>query len=435
MKTNIALISLALLAVACAKDPSGNALPSGDVRFAASFDEVFVKTELSGTKVLWQKDDAISILWEGGNTTAVAASAGESTSFSAEVGTADTYYAVYPSSVTSSLSGDVLSVTVPAAQHGTFAEANIAIARTSSDKKTFAFKNLCALGKITLERSDIAEIRFAGAGNEALAGTVAVTLDGNGIPSCGEGAADTEIVLTPASGEAFAAGTYYFSLLPQDLEDGLSVTLTTSTGATILKKASASKAEMDRSAVMEFGKPDGSATEVTVTFDFSIVPQLEGWPVAKGTHVDGGTPAVYPVDGTDYTFILADCDGAKSLDVFWAGTSSSRTHSVLFMASGLRYFGFPVLEGYKLTKVDCTCFRYSAGTEPVMGIVTDIVGDSKVNPYDGNHDEYIVHDLVGLGINGNVTTFNLSGTEAGTRYYMYCKAKGGFTSLTLTYTR
>ena len=129
MKKTLLLTLLAVLAIACTKEPS---MPEDDpALFNASFAEApAVKTTLEGTKVLWAASDEISILWDGGSTVAQAASAGETTTFSATVGAADTYYAVYPSSVTAALSGSDLSLTVPAAQHGTFGEANIAVAST-----------------------------------------------------------------------------------------------------------------------------------------------------------------------------------------------------------------------------------------------------------------------------------------------------------------
>lgn len=439
MKTHIALISLAFLAAACAKEPSQQGSSGGDIEFSASLEEQLSKTELSGTKVLWVEEDAISILWDGGSTVAEAASAGAQTTFSATVDAADEYYAVYPASAAAAYSAGSLQITVPASQHGTFAEANIAVAKTTSDQKTFAFKNLCALGKITLERDDIAEIRFAGAGSEAIAGTVPVTLGADGVPSYGAGADGKEIVLTPASGATFAAGTYYFSVLPQSLDNGLSVTLSTAGGTTVLKRASVNKAPLDRSAVLNLGTPEGFATEISLTFDFSVLPQIEGWPTAKtGTgsdpHKDGGNPHVYPLDGADYTFILADCDGASTQDVFWAGSTASRPHSVLFLASQYRYFGFPSLADYKLVQVKCENFRYSKSTAPQMGIVNSILGN-KVNPYDGEHEDVIVHDLQTWGENGEIQTYDLEGTEKDTVYYLYSKAAGGIISLTLTYTK
>lgn len=436
MKQKRIIISLALLslAVSCAKEQSDVQPVSGNaVTFSASFGEdVAVKTELSGTKINWiEDDDVISILWNGGSTTAAAASSGATTSFEAAVDPADTYYGVYPSSVTSEYSAGALSVTVPTAQHGTFAEANILVAGTTSAAKRFSFKNLCSLGQITLSRNDITEIRFWGTNNEGLSGTVTVSLDGSGIPSCETGTTDKEIVLTPASGDTFAAGTYYFSLIPQALSEGLSITLSTAGGKTVLKRSGAKSASMDRSKIMNFGTLDsaGVPSEMVLTFDFKGTPQ-DGWPTANAAvaHVDGGTKCAYTLDGTAYDFILADADGASGLNVFWPSTNK------LYLRYEKRYVGLPKLEGYKLVKVVCTCVRWNSTTVPKIGIV-DKIFDKADDPYDGTHEGNIVGSLQEWGATGTVHTYNLSGTALNTVYYLCSKNPSGFNQLKLTYSK
>lgn len=464
MKKIYVILGVALLSAACAKAPAADApgaeepaveTPATEevknVVFSASFaEEPAVKTVLEGDgtvkNVNWVKDeDVISILWDGGSATAAAETSGATSSFSAGVGAASLYYGVYPSSVASSYSAGTLSVTIPSAQHGTFAEANIAVASTTSSSLNFGFKNLCALAKVTITRSDIAEIRFAGAGNEVLAGAVAVSLDGSGIPSCDASSAlDKEIVLTPATGTAFAAGTYYFSMVPQDLTSGLSIQLTTESGKTIMTRATAKTASLERSVILNFGTLDttGTPSELKLTFDFTGT-QLAGWPTAKVTGGAAPRNCTYALDGTNYVFVLADCTGASSQDVFWAGTSGDRTHGVLFMSSQYRYFGLPVISGYKLSKVECTRYAYSATKNPIIGVVNAIIGAE--SPYNGSHDEIIVKATVGTkdgsyqtwsGTNGTVYTYDIdANTSVNTQYYLYAANPSGFTSLKLIYTK
>ena len=250
-------ILLAVLAIACAKEPAGNS-DGGNTLFNARFGEApAVRTALSGTKVLWTADDEITLFWNDGYTTAKAASAGETTTFPATVGTADVYYAVYPSSVPASFAAGALTLTVPAAQHGSFAEANLAVARTTD--KTLSFKNLCGLGKFTLSRDDIAEVRFAGAGQENICGEAEIDIDDSDIPSFGD-AAGKEIVLTPASGSAFAAGTYYFAVIPSTLSSGIAFTLKTSGGESLPVKSSTKRADLVRSRILNFGTIDGESS-------------------------------------------------------------------------------------------------------------------------------------------------------------------------------
>lgn len=430
-----ALPLLAVFTFSCTKEKASDLRPvSGDtITFSASFGEdVAVKTTLSGTKINWvEADDVISVLWDGGATTAAALSSGATTSFEASVDAADAYYGVYPSSVVSAYSGGTLSVTIPDSQHGTFAEANILVASTSSASKKFNFKNLCSLGQITLSRSDITEIRFNGGSNEGLSGTVTVSLDGSGIPSCATGTTGKEIVLTPAEGDTFAAGTYYFSLIPQALTEGVTITLSTAGKKTVLKRTGTKAASMERSQIMNFGTLDtaGTPTEMQLTFDFKGTPQA-GWPTANAavSHVDGGTKCTYTLDGTGYDFILADANGASGLNVFWPATNK------LYLRYEKRYLGLPKIEGYKLVKVECTCVRWNSSTVPKIGIV-DRIFDKGDDPYDGTHDSAIIGPLQEWGANGTVHTYNLSGTALNTMYYLCSKNPSGFNSLKLTYSK
>ncbi len=448
MKKLYLLLGIAFFVATCAKEPVNSNQEVNrevvetpivnDVIFSASFAEnPSVKTVLDGEgtekSVLWVAgDDVISILWDGGSTTSAATSSGATTEFSASVDAKELYYGVYPSSVTSSFTSSVLSVTIPSAQHGTFAEANIAVASATSSSLNFSFKNLCALAKLTLTRDDIAEIRFAGAGSEVLAGTVNVSLDGSGVPSCdASGATATEIVLTPSSGTAFAAGTYYFSMIPQSLSSGLSITLTTSSGKTVMTRVGSKAASLERSAILNFGTLDtsGTPTKLQLTFDFTGTPQ-DGWPTANAAvaHVDGGTTCTYTLDNTAYKFVLADANGASGLNVFWPTTDK------LYLRYEKRYVGLPKLEGYKLVKAVCTCVRWSSGTVPKIGIV-DQIFDKDDDPYDGTHDSHIFGALQEWGATGSVHTYDLSGTSVNTMYYLCSKNPSGFNQLVLTYTK
>ena len=466
MKKIYVILGVALLSAACAKAPAADApgaeepaveTPATEevknVVFSASFaEEPAVKTVLVGDgtvkNVNWVKDeDVISILWDGGSATAAAETSGATSSFSAGVGAASLYYGVYPSSVASSYSAGTLSVTIPSAQHGTFAEANIAVASTTSSNLNFGFKNLCALAKVTITRSDIAEIRFSGAGNEVLAGAVTVSLDGSGIPSCDASSAlDKEIVLTPATGTAFAAGTYYFSMVPQDLSSGLSIQLTTESGKTIMTRATAKKASLERSVILNFGTLDtiGTPTELKLTFDFTGTAPA-GWPTntANFTYDPKGAGyrdvqrrhnCTYTLDGTDYSFMLANCDGADANEVYWTARAAGKTNCI-HLKSQYRYFGFPAISGYKLTKVVAKCERYSSGTVPKIGIVSDILGYA-INPYtNDSYSSYIIESLQEWGATGSIQTYTLDETVAGTMYYFFCSVAGGFNQLELTYTK
>lgn len=433
MKKIVYILSVALAAAACSKTESPLTTPETvdsavtQVEFTASFGEApVVKTQLSGTSVLWNAGDEIKILWDGGSTTAQADKAGATANFPATVGNASEYFAVYPSSASVSLSSGTLAVVVPSEQNGAFEDANIAIAKTSA--QSMVFKNLCALGKFTLTRSDIARVVFRGHENAPLAGNATLSIDGSGIPSASSVASPVDsIVITPSSGSAFAAGDYYFSAIPGNLS-AVSFKLTTVSGNTILGKAKSSSATLARSEALNFKTLDASGTPTTITlkFDFQCDP-LPGWPTSK---IDGNfvTPLqlTYPLDGTAYTFVFRECAQSTGTQyrIFWS-TNNATYGNRLSIDARYRYCGIPAIPGYKLVKAELWQVRMGssdASSKPRVAIadgVPDEVPSSSAAYVlvSGGEDQTWASGLAGKVLNGPYT-YNLNGTSAGTNYYI-----------------
>ena len=432
MKKIVYILSVALAAAACSKpeSPVTNPEPqepvTGKVEFTAVFGEAPVmKSELSGESVLWKAGDEISILWDGGNTTAQADAAGAQANFSANVDEASEYFAVYPSKASVSLSKGALTVGIPAEQNGAFEDVNIAIAKTT--ERSLVFKNLCALGKITLSRNDIAKIEFKGGEGQSLAGDVTLSLDGDGVPSVISTASAAEsIVLTPASGDAFAAGSYYFAAIPGTLNK-VEFTLTTVSGNTILGKASANPAELLRSKALNFGTLDaeGAATTMTLTFDFQG-DALEGWPTAaQAANTLESKTVTYPLDGTDYEFKLhfPQTSDTKPRGVYW-GYSDSYGNRLLLNGK-FKYAGIPAISGYKLVKVILWQKRQGNDDKEDVPAVAISAEAPATNPSSTASMNLVSGGdrltwKAGLGKNeiGGPYTYNLSGTEEGTNYYI-----------------
>ncbi len=428
------LISLAVLAIACTREPVFTEKKSESV-FGARFVEAPAsKTVIDEKKVLWTTEDRISILWDGGSAVAQSETPGLETRFVATVGDAADYYGVYPSSVTATLSGSNILLTVPSAQHGGFAEANIALAK--SDAGVFAFKNLCAIGKLVLQRSDIAEIRISGNGGEALCGDVSVSLDSEGIPSC-SGAAGTEIVLTPSSGSAFGLGPQYFSVIPGTVGSGLTITLKTSAGVTLPVKSSTKSASFVRSRILGLGSFAPEAPDPVLTkYSFDFIQSLSGWPTANadswaglkncdsGCATDNGGTAdasnphrraqvTYTSGSMDFDFTFADPDNAKSHNIY-LGSSG-------VYVGTLRYFGLPAIPGKKLAKIEMTnsasnrdpaSFTRNVGVTSQIYAASDAVGSFSY--ISGGEPQ----NQAASGPETTVFTYNLSGTAANTVYYL-----------------
>ncbi len=460
MKKVVYIISSLLVSLACSRTehemPENNSDLQETVEDIIEFSAVFgeaavVKSELSGTTVLWKEGDEISILWDGGSTTARADKSGASADFTADVAQVSEYYSVYPSAASVSLSEGSLTVGIPAEQNGEFEDVNIAIARTTD--RNLVFKNLCALGKITLSRNDIAKIVFKGNGGQCLAGDVTLSLDANGIPSFVSTASPQDVlVLTPASDDAFAAGTYYFAAIPSILEEGVSFTLTTVTGNTIIGKASANPKELVRSEALDFGTLDDITTADALRLRFTFGPEKgakavldpdKEWPESTGDEsLTDGVSYTYTIDGIDYGFYV------KSADKKFTWRTNNAYADCIAIQTDKGYFGLPAFEGLRLTSVVVGKCRRGKSDNPdeyddtstAVGI-TDCIPDGteslKTYISGGNLQVWPSWNNDNGGARRVVDhKFTLSETEENTIYYLNSDTPGiglYFSHLILTY--
>lgn len=435
MKKIVYILSVAIATAACSKAeyPANTPAPqdptTDKVEFSAIFGEApVVKSEISGTSVLWKAGDEISILWDGGKTTAQADAAGEKANFEATVDQAAEYFAVYPSKASVSLTESTLAVGIPAEQNGAFEDANIAIARTSD--RTLVFKNLCALGKITLIRNDIAKVVFKSNKEQNLAGNATLSLDNNGVPTVVETSSPVDsIVLTPAAGDAFAAGSYYFAAIPSTLNEGVSFTLTTVSGNTILGKASANATSLVRSEALNFGTLDNIANASSLQLRFIFGPEIgkkaelassAGWEDKDKGALTNGVNYTYTIDGASYSFYAQDISGNGK---FAWRTGNDSYPDCIAMQTEYVYFGFPAIEGYKLTNVVIGQCRRGSGDKGTskkfnVGITTSIPNEPEGNSYvsGGELQEWSGWDSEAMRIDDH--EFTLLGTQPNTTYYL-----------------
>jgi len=235
-KTNVMMLALAVIVSACSKEAPESGKPGDkkmiDVVFDAQSDDT--KTVLDGKTVKWEKGDSISIIWgtdAEDQTKAYASASGASTTFPATVAEADNYYAVYPASVVASKSSSEeyeLLLNVPKTQYGSFSRSNITVASTTKEEMSLSFKNLCALVKFELSRSDVKEVRFKGNNNESVVGDGVQVKLGTTPSVVGINTTRKETIIKPASSTTFDAGTYYFAILPGQFSKGFTFTVKTS---------------------------------------------------------------------------------------------------------------------------------------------------------------------------------------------------------------
>ena len=242
------LIAAVLVSASCQREEM-NMETRVDVTFVASH-ESRTKTSLVNENVLWESGDQIKILWNGGDAMSEAR-VGDDRSvaeFSASVPEGYDYYAVSPYAAESSLAGDVLTVVIPQNQTGTFAGANITVAKADAEN---GLKFRHAVGYVEFTTEKVGTVEFSGAENDVLAGTVTVAgFDGNELPKCSFDGGTAKV-----SVEVDEPGTYYMAVVPGAELNGFTIRMISDEGRM--------SASYDQKLVIGRGKllPLGNITE------------------------------------------------------------------------------------------------------------------------------------------------------------------------------
>lgn len=179
--------------------------------------------------------------------------------------------------------------------------------------------------------------------------------------------------------------------------------------------------------------PDPEPTTKVLTFDFKTKPG-EDWPIDQ--NAPSPTTCIYPLDGVNYSFILIGSTDATAAKIYW-----HEANQCLTIATQYRYLGLPVIEGYTLTTVEFYQSAPAATVDRIAAISSNVVS-SKEAASTGQGDPTFVSGGERKVVSDVGTyVFNLTGTTAGTQYYLYCAKDPAGSSgyrvqtLTLTYTK
>ena len=161
--------------------------------------------------------------------------------------------------------------------------------------------------------------------------------------------------------------------------------------------------------------------ELVLTFDFTNVDAMAGWPkeITPSDDPTARFTCPYVIDGVTYNFISAQPLEVTSTQ--WPYFSESELAVVI---PKQRCLGFPIVENRVLTQVVYTVNATSAtyAVSPEVG-----VGSGAVTPVAGGEGQ--------KDDTATEFTFNLTGTQAGTQYWLKVTGKAPrMTSITLTYT-
>ena len=261
------------------ESPAENQKQSGKIEMEFSaISEAGTKTALGELSeglrpITWVKDDEIKIYFNESFTTSKALSDGATTTFKANVDEAPAYYAVYPSSVESSLTDGSVSVTIPAKPVASKDFGSIHYAAAIAKDGNLSFKNLCGFIRFEIRNPEIRSLIIRGAGDQLLAGKVSVSFDENGnigTPSISGG--NSRIVATVAG-----AGVYYIPVLPGiNLANGVGFRFykegdVASANAIETGVFSLTPLSVSRSGIVDLGCIDGR-----IVTDWYIAPTAQG---------------------------------------------------------------------------------------------------------------------------------------------------------------
>ena len=201
-----------------------------EMEFKAGNDAVSRTILTTDNAVNWEAGDAISLFDPDSNNKFTTSSSGASVTFtgSAKDGQS-TYYALYPYNAEATISGSIITTTLPAeqtAREGSFDKMlNPSVAKSGNDK-ILKFKNACAVVKFTLgsvpDGKNIVKAMFRGNNGESLAGPIQIDASSETpVATVQTDFAGTEVTL---NGEFTSGKTYYFVTAPAELSQGLTLT-------------------------------------------------------------------------------------------------------------------------------------------------------------------------------------------------------------------
>lgn len=261
------LASAVIMAVLCCTKETDE--PEGLMyrQFAAGVENASSKTELSGSKVLWQSGDEISVFDGEGNRKFKTATSGVTAMFTGNVTKADNYTVLYPYSADAHIDKDTIFTEVPVRQQavaGGFSRgANIAIGKLSADDVRVGLKNVCGLLCVRIPQypTAIRTVRIESLGTNSLSGPVKIVgvnaLSGHGAESYVQIEGD----------EYVAQGEYYACVIPGECSTGIKITVVLSNGD-YLYKENTTPCVITRNVIVDFG-----------TLDFSEFTLVEETPV------------------------------------------------------------------------------------------------------------------------------------------------------------
>lgn len=333
-----------------------------EMEFKAGNDAVSRTILTTDNAVNWEAGDAISLFDPDSNNKFTTSSSGASVTFTGSAqDNQDTYYALYPYDAEATISGSIITTTLPAeqtAREGSFDKMlNPSVAKSGNDK-ILKFKNACAVVKFTLgsvpDSKNIVKAMFRGNNGEALAGPIQIDASlATPVANVQTDFAGTEVTL---SGEFTSGKTYYFVTVPTELSQGLTLTFYDDSGNE-WKRIGTNKSKLSAGRILNLGtitpgefkkvmrissvddllnwaqSPDRLTTDVVLDVDINM-SEITWTPVGSSMNTGEGYSGNFDGNGKTITGLTVN-NGTGNLGFFGGLAQGAKVHDVVFTGANI----------------------------------------------------------------------------------------------------
>ena len=392
MKRFLYIIPILLLTAACNKE--GGSERVVETLSVSSPDATRVHL-VDGVNAVWNSGDKVSVFYNGGVNECWEYTGNDGAfkgSISHEGNTwrigNGRFTALYPYDSNASISGEVLSTTVPAVQEWDPSSYGWALLVSSTDDASLQFSYACAFVRLSLSGlGKIRSVSLKGGNSEPLAGPVTVDISGSSLQTAYGSGATKEITVKKADNSVLASlGTsetdLWFGLLPGTFDKGLVLTVTLESGNTEDVHVSGPSVLKAGEVFCVHARMFGTET-ITIDFvnkasSFSpLLPSTGNLSTSEGTHTYNSGNGTYTL-----TFHPA-------YDANWYGYGfydhADFGRSLLLGRKG-GWIKLPVLTGYALLEAEYTAgslsghpFLSDSTSDPFNHMLSNQVGDTTGN--------------------------------------------------------
>lgn len=375
------------------------------------------KTVLTeGSKVYWQKDDAISIFDSQGNRKFISDVGGETASFSGSAIREDEKYMLYPYQEFARMDQKgVIRALIPGSQQATkssFGQGNNFTAAKLDGDGFFAL-NVCSLLKVKISRNDVVSIDVIdNNGTAVLSGIALISIPNAGYPSVSADEGSHSVSLVHADGETkIEAGTYYIDAIPCTLNNGYRIRATFTDG-NYSDKTVSSNTVFERSRIFDLGEVNDSWENNGIVLNVlfhngtSIVqPFTTTMPTSPVKtqctyHLNqGGSDYTFEIYSPSYGHMLSNDKDFKGLRLSGSNVSA--------------WIKLPAIANRGLRSIGIT--SGSSMSNKKTFLVTSSITDGGIN-------DPLLSLKVGGGSNPETVTLGLDSYDKGKSYYIYLPA-------------